>query len=145
MEENVNNQDKKFFDFGDLYFQCHNCGNLELLGKGIKDGLQFILQTSDKDEWKMTCHKCQNTMRIFFKESDEETKKEAQAKLDEEMRLRKEQAEKDAVEKAKKELENGTKEESKKEKSTKRSSKRSKRTTGTDGEGEAVTATLDQA
>lgn len=113
----------KFFEFGDVFFECNRCGNYERLTKGVKDGMQFVLPTSDQHEWRLTCGKCQNMMRIFYKESDEETVKWAKEQIkkkEEEERKRKEE---EALEKAKKEAENEPKKEDKKKGSSKGDSK----------------------
>jgi DNA-directed RNA polymerase subunit M/transcription elongation factor TFIIS len=96
----------KFFEYGDVFFECNRCGNYERLQKGVKDGMQFVLPTSDQHEWRLVCGKCKNMMRIFFKESDEETI----------LWAKEEEKKKEALEKAKKEAEeNESKKENKKE------------------------------
>ena len=66
--------------FGDLYLSCSHCGNYENVEKGIKDGLQFVLPTTDEHKLKLQCSKCGVSLMMTFKESDEETKKEAEEK-----------------------------------------------------------------
>jgi hypothetical protein len=132
----------KFFEFGDAFFECNRCGNYERLQKGIKDGIQFVLPTSDQHEWRLTCGKCKNMMRIFFKESDEETIAEAKAKIAEEEAKKKEEAGQVALEKAKKE-DNESKTKSKKKRSAKRSSKVVERSDSDDGTGETTPTSTD--
>ena len=72
-------QDFKKFEYGDVYFECNRCGNISLVDRGVKDGLQFTLPSTDKHEWRFVCQSCKNMMRIFFKESTEETIKEKHA------------------------------------------------------------------
>jgi hypothetical protein len=127
----------KFFEFGDAFFECNRCGNYERLQKGIKDGMQFVLPTSDQHEWRLVCGKCKNMMRIFFKESDEETVKEARellAKQEEEQRKKKEE---EALEKAKKEQDESNKK-GKAKRSLKRSSKNNAGSDQHNGEGETT-------
>ena len=131
-----------FFEFGDVYFECNRCGNYERIQTGIKDGMQFVLPTSDQHEWRLVCGKCKNMMRIFFKESDAETVKEAKILLEEEEKIRKEQAEKVALDKAEKEA-NEPKKKDKKEKSTKGDSENPERVHESDGTGEPVIASTD--
>ena len=68
--EGTPQEQPNFFEFGDVYFECNRCGDKSLLDTGVKDGLQFVLPTSDQHQWRMVCGKCQNMMRIFFKESE---------------------------------------------------------------------------
>lgn len=69
------------WEYGDLYLTCSHCGNNELIEKGIKDGLQFILPTTDEHKLKLKCSNCGVSLGINFKESDEETKKESEEKF----------------------------------------------------------------
>ncbi len=68
------------WEYGDLYLTCSHCGNHESVEKGIKDGLQFVLPTTDEHKLKLQCSKCGVSLMMTFKESDEETKKEAEEK-----------------------------------------------------------------
>lgn len=131
-----------FFEFGDAFFECNRCGNYERIQKGIKDGLQFVLPTSDQHEWRLVCGKCKNMMRIFFKESDEQTIIEAKKQIEEYEAQQKKQAEEAALEKAKKEQDE-SKNKGKKKGSRKGSSKDMERETGTDPEGDAPIASAD--
>lgn len=131
-----------FFEFGDAFFECNRCGNYERIQKGIKDGLQFVLPTSDQHEWRLVCGKCKNMMRVFFKPSDEETIKEAKeliAKQEEELRKKKEE---EALEKAKKEQDESNKKD-KKKRSNKRGAKDLARVDQSDGEGNPVADSTD--
>ena len=70
------------WDYGDLQINCSHCGTTEIVEKGIKDGLQFVLPTTDEHKLKLTCSNCGVTLLMNFLESDEETKKEAQEKFE---------------------------------------------------------------
>jgi len=72
----------KRFDYGDLTMHCSHCGHNEVVEKGIKDGLQFVLPTTDEHKLKLACSKCGVSLMMNFTESDEETKKEAQEKFE---------------------------------------------------------------
>jgi|SRR6056297_2061908 len=151
MQEKNQNQEMpdkpqtEFWEFGDAYFHCNRCGNLELLDKGIKDGLQYVLPISAEHEWKMTCSKCGSTLKVFWKKSDEETVKKAKEKIAEEERKRKEEERKKEEQEAEKKLleEDGSKKKNTKKGSKKRDSKSNERPTQSDGEGEAVDASID--
>ena len=83
MEETNINQDQPTFtrwDYGDLYLTCSHCGEAEKVESGIKDGLQFVLPTTDEHKLKLVCSKCGVSLAMTFKESDEDTKKEAEEK-----------------------------------------------------------------
>ena len=129
----------KFFEFGDVFFECNRCGNYERFQKGVKDGMQFVLPTSDQHEWRLVCPKCENMMRIFFKESDEATIVEAkeQLKLKEEADRKK--AEDEALEKAK----NESNKEDKEKGSSKGNDTDSKRSNKSDGKGKSTPPTSD--
>lgn len=127
-----------FFEFGDAYFECNRCGNYERIQTGIKDGMQFVLPTSDQHEWRLVCGKCQNMMRIFFKESDEETIKEAKELIAIQEEQQKKDAEEAAIEKGKKEQEDESNKKDKKKRSLKRSSDHNAGVDESDGEGEAA-------
>lgn len=132
-----------FWEFGDVYFECNRCGNYECINKGVTDGMQFVLPISDQHEWRLVCGQCKNMMRIFWKESDEETiekAKEEIAKQEEEERKRKEE---EALEKAKKEAENESKKKDKKKGSTKGDSEDAAGADQSDGEGEPAVAVAD--
>jgi len=131
----------KFFEFGDVFFECNRCGNYERLNKGVKDGMQFVLPTSDQHEWRLVCGKCENMMRIFFKESDEDTVKEAKEKIKVQEDAEREKAKEEALEKAKKEDE--SKEKDTKEESTEGSDSDPERISESDGEGESPPAVTD--
>ena len=133
----------RFFEFGDAFFECNRCGNYERLQKGIKDGMQFVLPTSDQHEWRLVCGKCENMMRIFFKESDEATIAEAREKIRIEEVAAKKKAEEEALEKAKKETENEPKKKDKKKRSTKGDSESVAGSDQSDGEGEVLTPVTD--
>lgn len=66
------------FEFGDMYQECNQCSEKTLLSEGIKDGVQFVLPTTDLHEFKLTCQKCNNMMRLFWKESSPETAKKSE-------------------------------------------------------------------
>jgi len=132
-----------FFEFGDAYFECNRCGNYERIQKGIKDGMQFVLPTSDQHEWRLVCGKCTNMMRIFFKESDEETVKEAQEQIAIEEEAQKKQAEEEALAKAKKEQEDESNKKDKKKRSSKRGSKDNAGVDQPHGEREATLTVVD--
>jgi len=70
------------WEYGDLQLSCSHCGNVETVEKGIKDGLQFVLPTTDEHKLKLKCSKCGVTLLMNFKESDEETKKESKEKFE---------------------------------------------------------------
>ena len=72
----------KRWDYGDLQLTCSHCGHSEVVEKGIKDGLQFVLPTTDEHKLKLTCSKCGVTLLMNFKESEEDTKKESQEKFE---------------------------------------------------------------
>ena len=72
----------KRFDYGDLTMTCSHCGHSEVVEKGIKDGLQFVLPTTDEHKLRLVCSKCGISLEMTFQESDEETKKEAEAKYE---------------------------------------------------------------
>jgi hypothetical protein len=133
-----------YFEFGDVHFECNRCGNYQLIDKGVKDGMQFVLPTSDQHEWRLVCGNCQNMMRIFFKESDEETVAAAKAKIAEEERKK---AEEEAKQKAIKEAEEKEKDEPKKKNKKKRSSKRNSEDTSgssqSDGKGDSASTSTD--
>ena len=133
-----------FFEFGDAFFECNRCGNYERLQKGVKDGMQFVLPTSDQHEWRLVCGKCQNMMRIFFKESDEETIKEAQEKIKLQEETDKKKAEDAALEKAKKEAENEPKKKNKKKRSTEGDTEDTPGLHDSDGEGVTTLAPADK-
>lgn len=126
----------KFFEFGDVYFECNRCGNYERLQKGVKDGMQFVLPTSDQHEWRLVCGKCKNMMRIFYKESDENTVIEAKKQIELEEEAKRKKSEEEALEKANKEAKDEPKKKSKKKGSTERSVKDSSGTTEPNGTGE---------
>ena len=128
----------RFFEFGDAWFDCNRCGTNDVLQTGIKDGMQFILPTSDQHEWRLMCPKCRNMMRIYFKESNEETIEEAKKLIVAEEAKQKEEAEKAAVEKAKKELEDERNKKGKKKRSPKGSSEVVERKDSDDGAGDAA-------
>jgi hypothetical protein len=134
----------KFFEFGDVYFQCNRCGNYERLNKGVKDGMQFVLPTSDQHEWRLVCGKCENMMRIFFKESDEDTIAEAKKKIEEEEAAAKKKAEEEALEKAKKETKDEPKKKNKKKRPAKGDTEDTPGSDQPDGEGEPALAVADQ-
>ena len=145
-EEKTIKSDKpepKFFEFGDVFFECNRCGNYERLQKGVKDGMQFVLPTSDQHEWRLVCGKCKNMMRIFFKESDEETVEEAKKIIAEQEAAEKKKAEEAALEKAKKEAEDESKKKDKKKRSSKGSDSDSERGNQSDGEGESSAPSTD--
>ena len=143
MEMKSDKPEPKFFDFGDVYFECNRCGNYECLQKGVKDGMQFVLPTSDQHEWRLVCGKCENMMRIFFKESDEATVIEAKAKIEaHEAQLRKE-AEEEALEKARKEAKDEPKKKSKKKGSTERNTEDTSGATEPNGTGEPTLTIVD--
>ena len=73
----------KRFEYGDLNMVCSHCGHEEIVEKGIKDGLQFVLPTTDEHKLKLVCSKCGISVTMNFKESDEETRKEGEAKYQE--------------------------------------------------------------
>ena len=133
-----------FFEFGDVFFECNRCGNYERLQKGVKDGMQFVLPTSDQHEWRLVCGKCENMMRIFFKESDEATIKDAKEQIKLKEEADKKKSEEEALEKAKKELEDEPKKKDKKKGSSKRSDSDSKRPDQSDGKGESSPDVTDQ-
>ena len=70
------------FEYGDLQLHCSHCGHVETVEKGIKDGLQFVLPTTNEHKLKLACSKCGVSLLMNFKESDEDTKKEAKEKYD---------------------------------------------------------------
>lgn len=72
----------KRFEYGDLTMNCSHCGHSEVVEKGIKDGLQFVLPTTDEHKLKLACSKCGVSLLMNFTESDEETKKEAKEKFE---------------------------------------------------------------
>ena len=90
------------WDYGDLYLTCSHCKTHENVEKGIKDGLQFVLPTTDEHKLKLQCSKCGVSLMMTFEESDEETKKESQEKFDKWQKEQEETKEKaaDLVEKA---------------------------------------------
>jgi transcription elongation factor Elf1 len=70
----------KRFEYGDLQMVCSHCGHEEVVEKGVKDGLQFVLPTTDEHKLKLVCSKCGVSLTMNFKESDEETRKEGEKK-----------------------------------------------------------------
>ena len=72
----------KKFEYGDLQMHCSHCGHSEVVEKGIKDGLQFVLPTTDEHKLKLACSKCGISLMMNFKESDEETQKESKEKYE---------------------------------------------------------------
>ena len=130
-----------FFEFGDAFFECNRCGNYERLQRGIKDGLQFVLPTSDQHEWRLVCGKCKNMMRIFFKPSDEETVKWAKEQIKLQEEEEKKRKEEEALKKAQAEYE--SEENNKKKRSFKRGSKHNAGADQSDGEGETSPSTTD--
>jgi len=143
MDTNVAKKEPKYFDFGDVFFECNRCGNYQRLGKGIHGGMQFVLPTSDSHEWRLVCGKCENMMRIFFKESDEETKVQAREELRVKEEEQRKKAEEEALEKAKIESEKESKKKNKKKRSAKRSPKDNAGSDQFDGEGDAITPLTD--
>ena len=132
-----------FFDFGDVYFNCNRCGADEKIQSGVKDGMQFVLPTSDQHEWRLVCPKCDNMMRIFFRESDEETIKKAKEQIALEEKTAKKKAEDEALEKAQKEIENEPKKKDKKKRSTKGNSKDTTGVDQSDREGKPTLKVVD--
>lgn len=133
----------KFFEFGDVYFECNRCGNNECINKGVKDGMQFVLPVSDQHEWRLVCGKCTNMMRIFWKESDEETIEKAKEEIAKQEEAERKRKEEEALEKAKKEAENEPKKKDQKKRSTKGNTKDTTGTDKSDGKGEPVVAAVD--
>ena len=70
------------WDYGDLYLVCSHCGHKETVEKGVKDGLQFVLPTTDEHKVKLVCSNCGVSLTLAFDESGEETKKEAEEKYE---------------------------------------------------------------
>jgi hypothetical protein len=68
----------KQFEYGDLWLRCSNCGFEEVVEKGIKDGIQFVLPTTEEHKLKLGCSKCGVSLVMDYTESDEETIKEAE-------------------------------------------------------------------
>jgi hypothetical protein len=132
-----------YFEFGDVHFECNRCGNYQLIDKGVKDGMQFVLPTSDQHEWRLVCGNCQNMMRIFFKESDEATVAEAKEKIAKEEEERRIQAEAAALEKAKKETKDEPKKKNKKKRSSKRNSEDTSGSSQSDGKGDSASTSTD--
>ena len=62
---------------------CSHCGHQEVVEKGVKDGLQFVLPTTDEHKLKLICSKCGVSLIMNFTESDEETRKAAEEKYQE--------------------------------------------------------------
>ena len=60
----------KKFEYGDLQMHCSHCGHSEVVEKGIKDGLQFVLPTTDEHKLKLACSKCGISLLMNFKESN---------------------------------------------------------------------------
>jgi len=134
----------EFFEFGDVYFECNRCGNYQELSKGVKDGMQFVLPTSDQHEWRLVCGKCENMMRIFFKKSSEETVEEARKQIALQEEADRKKAEDEALVKALKEQENESKKKGKGKRSATGSTEDTPGTDPAHGEGDAVTITIDQ-
>jgi len=146
MEMKSDKPEPKFFEFGDVFFECNRCGNYERLQKGVKDGMQFVLPTSDQHEWRLVCGKCENMMRIFFKESDENTVAQAKEEIKLKEEADKKQAEEEALEKAKKEdkeSKDEPKKKDKKEGATKGDPKDSAGVHEPDGKGEPALTVVD--
>jgi len=133
----------RFFEFGDAWFDCNRCGTNDVLQTGIKDGMQFILPTSDQHEWRLMCPKCRNMKRIYFKESNDDTIKEAKEQIAIDEAKQREEAEKATLEKAKKEHEDERNSKGKKKRLAKRSSKTVERKGSDDGTGDATAPTDD--
>ena len=134
-----------FWEFGDVHFECNRCGNYQLIDKGVPEGgMQFVLPVSDQHEWRLVCGKCQNMMRIFYKESDEETKVEGREKAKVEEENQRLKAEQDALDKANKELENESKEENQEEGLDEGSTEDTTGVHESDGEGEPTVAVTDK-
>jgi hypothetical protein len=57
------------WDFGHLTFQCYKCGHLAIIQHDVEDGIQLILPTTNKHEWKLVCPRCKNSMRLYWQES----------------------------------------------------------------------------
>ena len=100
-----------------------------------------MLPTSDQHEWRLVCGKCENMMRIFFKESDKDTIKEAKEKIKEQEDAEREKAKAEQLEKAKKEDE--SKEKDTKEESTEGSDSDPERSGESNGEGESPSLVTD--
>jgi len=135
--------DPKFWEFGDVYFECNRCGNYECINQGVKDGMQFVLPISDQHEWRLVCGQCKNMMRIFWKESDEETVEKAKAEIAIQEEAERKRKEEEALEKAKKEAENESKEEDQEEGSTEGDTEDTTGADQPDGEGEPVAVVAD--
>ena len=132
-----------FFEFGDVCFECNRCGNFEVISQGVKDGMQFVLPTSDQHEWRLVCGKCKNMMRIFFMESSPETIEEAKKEIAEKEAAERKKKEEEALEKAKKEAKDEPKKKNKKKGSAKGNSKSDAGSDQSDGEGAAITPATD--
>ena len=145
MEMKSDKPKPNFFEFGDVFFECNRCGNYERLQKGVKDGMQFVLPTSDQHEWRLVCGKCENMMRIFFKESDEVTIAAAKEQIELEEKEAKKKAEDEALEKARENesKENESKEKDKKKRPSKRNSKDTEGSDKSDREGDATLTIVD--
>jgi len=61
------------WEYGDLVMVCSHCGHTEVIEKGLKDGLQFVLPTTSEHKLKLACSKCGVALDMHFTESDEET------------------------------------------------------------------------
>lgn len=125
------------FDFADVCFECNRCGHIDVLDKGIEDGLQFVLPATDKHEWRMVCGNCKNTMRIYFKHSGEDIIEQRKAEKAKKL------AEEKALQKAK-DKENESKKKNKKKEPSKGSNKDTKGSVGTDPEGTGSVTSNDE-
>ena len=133
-----------FWEFGDVHFECNRCGAYQLIDKGVpEEGMQFVLPVSDQHEWRLVCGTCNNMMRIFYKESDEETKVEGREKIETERENQRLKAEQEALEKANKELENESKEEDQEEGPDEGSTEDITGVHESDGEGESALTVTD--
>jgi len=56
---------------GDLIMTCHNCGNIDVVEKDIKDGIQTVLPTDNHNEIRLVCPKCNSAMSLHFRKAED--------------------------------------------------------------------------
>ena len=96
-------EDFERWDFGHLIRECNRCGHRTIMDRDVQDGVSMYFPTTDKHELRLTCEKCDTSMRMFWIKSDKvkppkEPIEEKPEEVVEEKRKRK-RVKKDAVSK----------------------------------------------
>lgn len=60
----------KFFDYGDFYLKCHNCGHEKKLFSAVQGGVQYTIYTREDGEMHIECEKCGVHVSYLFKEAE---------------------------------------------------------------------------